>query len=189
MYKRQLLNRLGLAVFVLFVVCVLVIFHDGLVNLITTPLVGGSNLPAGGTDLVSTVLYIIFTGLILIDLVVIGVGVIISFLDYKNYTFRFEEFDLIVKRGILNKEETSVPYRQMQDVDLEQNLMYQLFGVCRVVMMTAGHEDSGMNDDTETVLEPIDKTLGEEIRKLLQSRIGVQVVESEKQVEAEEQTK
>lgn len=181
-----ILNRLWVSVFFLIILCVVAFFHDALVNLITAPL-GSDGLPSPDlVNLVSSLIYLIIGGLFLISLIFIGAAIIISFLDYRNYTFSFEEFDLIVRRGIINREETSIPYRQMQDVDIEQSLMYQFFGVSRVVVITAGHEDSNMHDDTEMILEPIDKALAEEIRRALQARIGVQVVESEKQAESEE---
>ena len=167
----------------LFLVCMAIFFHDGLVNVIGSSLGSGVQISSGSLNTISLVLYLLFAGIILVSIIAILIGLIISFLDYKNYTFKFEEFDLIVRRGFLNKEQTSIPYRQIQDTDIEQSLIYQAFGVSRVVIITAGHENSGMNDNLETVLEPIDTTLAEEIRGALQSRIGVQVVESEKEAE------
>jgi uncharacterized membrane protein YdbT with pleckstrin-like domain len=105
-------------------------------------------------------------------------SIIVSYLQYRFYTFTFEEFDLKLKRGVINQIEVSIPYRQIQDVNVIRSLWYRIFGVSRLVVISAGH--GGEKDDqTENVFDPIDKNLGEEIRQALERRIGVQVVQSE----------
>src|SRR3954465_12679467 len=34
-------------------------------------------------------------------------------LEYSNYSFMFEEFDLVMHSGVLNKKQTVIPYRQI----------------------------------------------------------------------------
>ena len=109
------------------------------------------------------------------------VGFLISYLEYRTYRFTLEEFDLKVERGILTKHEISISYRQIQDVNIERSLFYQLFGISKLVIMSAGREDPGLHDEAqaEVILDPLDKNMAEEIREELQGRIGVQVVEPE----------
>ena len=107
------------------------------------------------------------------------VGLIISWLSYENFTFNFKEFEIRLKKGIINKEEVSIPYHQAANVHVDRNLLYQLFGVSRLVINTDGVDDSGSGEE-EATFDPIDKRLAEQMQALLQSRIGVQIVEQKK---------
>jgi uncharacterized membrane protein YdbT with pleckstrin-like domain len=73
----------------------------------------------------------------------------------------------------------------MQNVDVTRPLVYRLFGISRLVVLSAGHEQAGEGDQTDTVFDPIDSEVAEEIRVLLGRRIGVQVIEHE--TEADQQ--
>lgn len=118
-----------------------------------------------------------------------ALGFIVSYLQYRNYVFSFDEFGVKVRRGILSQKEISIPYRQIQDVDIIRTIVHRCFGVSKLVMITAGHEDKGEESDgTDTVLDPIDRSIGEEMRTFLERRIGVQIVEGEAQADKEEQT-
>lgn len=112
-------------------------------------------------------------------------GLIISILRYRTYSFTFKEFDLRMKKGILNLKENSIPYRQIQDVDTERPLTFRLLGLSKVVILSAGHEESSEHENTEIVLEPIDVEIAEEIRTKLEREIGVQVVKNEKEADKE----
>ena len=54
---------------------------------------------------------------------------------------------LKIRRGILSKEETAIPYRQIQDVDIEQNISDRIWGVARLAILTAGHEEAKEGDE------------------------------------------
>lgn len=123
--------------------------------------------------------------LLLISIIMFIVGYIISKIHYNNYTFTLEEFDLKLKRGLFNVKEISLPYRQIQSVDITRTLFHQFFGVCRLVMITAGHEDEKEHDETDTVFDPIDTDLAEEVRLFLQRKIGIQIVETERSHETD----
>lgn len=114
------------------------------------------------------------------------VGILIAYLEYINYSYRFDEFDLIMKKGILDKVQTSVPYRQIQDVDIERPLSYQLLGLSRLVIKTAGTDEKNENDMTEIAIEPINKSDAEEIQNMLERKIGVQIMETDNKADKEE---
>lgn len=123
-------------------------------------------------------------GVYLLSYLVLAAGFIITILEYFNYTYMVQEFDLLVKHGILNKQEISIPYRQMQNVNVQRGILYQLLGFSRVVIESAGHEEHGMAH-SEIMLDPMDSTTASELREFLERRIGVQVVENEKVVDRE----
>ena len=54
--------------------------------------------------------------------IVFAITILIAWLIYKNYKYCLGDDSLKIKRGILNKEEVAIPYRQIQDVDLGATL-------------------------------------------------------------------
>jgi len=123
------------------------------------------------------------TSFIAVIILVLGVlmfllGYFIARLEYYHYTFTLEEFGVKLKKGIFNIKEISIPYRQIQSVDVRQTLFYQMFHVSRLVLLTAGEEGQQASADSDTIFDPIDDDIAEEIRSILQRRVGVQVVES-----------
>ncbi len=120
----------------------------------------------------------IIFGLLGISLFFFIIGLVVTSLFYNFYTFTLEEFDLRLRRGVLHREEISIPYRQMQNVNIVRTLFYQILGVSKLYIDSAGHEDPGVEDESEIILQPIEKEVAEEIRSLLEHRIGVQIVES-----------
>ena len=117
--------------------------------------------------------------LILMTIVLFVVTFIVGWLDYSKYSFTFEEYDLRMKRGLIKKRETSIPYKQIQDINIERNPTFQLLGLSKIVMTTAGHEDAGQEGFSEVVIEAIDKELAGEMRDMLQEKIGVQITRPE----------
>jgi putative membrane protein len=117
---------------------------------------------------------------VLQGLAVLGffLGFLVAWLVYYFYTFTMEEFDLRLKRGVLHREEISIPYRQMQNVNIVRSLFYQIIGVSKLYIDSAGHEEPGAPDESEIILKPIEKEVAEQIRSLLEHRIGVQMVEN-----------
>ena len=137
-------------------------------------------------NLTSEILIIFFLVIVCLGILVCFLGIIISYLEYRNYTYRFDEFDLTLKRGILDIKENSVPYRQIQNVDIERSIGYQLFGLSKLVIKTAGTEEGTEREMTEIKIEPIDKNVAEEIQSMLERKIGVQIVENDTIADKEE---
>jgi len=111
----------------------------------------------------------------------------IAWLIYVNYKFALGDNSLKIKRGILNKEEVAIPYRQIQDVDINRDLSFQMMGLSRIVILTAGHEDSRDSSDdpaergqSEGYLPALDKDLAEWLQAELLKRANVQKVVEEK---------
>jgi len=70
--------------------------------------------------------------------VVLGITFFIAWLIYSSYKFCLGDDSLKIKRGILDKEEVSIPYRQIQNVDIKRDLSFQMIGLSRIVILTAG---------------------------------------------------
>ena len=110
-----------------------------------------------------------------------------SWIIYANYKFSIGDNCLKIKRGILNKEEVSIPYGKIQDVDIHRDLSFQILGLSQIVILTAGHEDSVNGDDapagsgeSEGYLPALDRNLAEWLQAELLKRANVQKVTMEK---------
>ena len=107
----------------------------------------------------------------------------ISWLVYVNYKFALGENSLKIKRGILNKEEVAIPYRQIQDVDVRRDLGFRMMGLSRIIILTAGHEDPMEHDDyseergeSEGYFPALDHNLAEWLQAEILKRANVQKV-------------
>ena len=136
----------------------------------------GGQATASSVGPISSSVSFIVSACFLVGIFLLLVSFIASWIQYHNFTFDFGEFDLHLKRGIIDRKETSIPYRQIQDVNIERNFDHQLMGLAKIVITTAGHEETGEKGMSEIILEPLDRSVAEEIRTLLERKIGVQVV-------------
>ncbi len=123
-------------------------------------------------------------GISIIGIFATVVGAIIAHLEYSHHTFTLEEFGIRVREGVLSINELSIPYRQMQDINIERTLLYRMCGLSRVIIESAGQEEKNDGDETDITFDPIDATLAEELRTLLGRKIGVQVIKTEIQADA-----
>ena len=118
-----------------------------------------------------------FFALIAIAIIIGMIAFVKSTLEYRNFSFTLEEFNIKIKRGVLSTTEISVPYRQLQDVVIARDINYKMFGLSRLVLNTLKDDESGDHKSSQIVLEPIDAILADEARQILESKIGVHVIE------------
>src|SRR5258708_2699313 len=103
----------------------------------------------------------------------------VAWLTYTNYRFALREDSLKITRGIFNKEEISIPYRQIQNVTIDRDLTFQMFGVSKVIISTAGEGDTAEGKEgSEGILPAIDKAFAETLQNELLKRANVQEVVS-----------
>ena len=56
---------------------------------------------------------------------------------YLTFRYRFDAQDLVVRRGLIFRNERHIPYSRIQNVDLVQNVLHRLCGVAEVRVQTA----------------------------------------------------
>jgi putative membrane protein len=114
--------------------------------------------------------------------IALAITFLVAWLVYSTYKFCLGDDSLKIKRGILNKEEVAIPYRQIQDVDLKRDLSFQMMGLSQIIILTAGHDEDEKpgDDDTEGILPALDKNLAEWMQAELLKRANVQKVTEEK---------
>ena len=104
-------------------------------------------------------------------------GFLIAWLKYTNYKFILHETALEIEQGIFYKDAVSIPYRSVQNVDIQRSLGYRLFGISKVIILTAGHEDfNDIDGQSEGIIPIMDKQEANELRQILLSRTHVQEV-------------
>ncbi len=180
-YLMMASQRMSAGLGILLLATGLLVAKGGLAVLISKPLAlaGVTNASAAA---LSNLNYIT-AGLFIIALLVCLIGVLIARMQYAHYTFTFEEFDMKLTHGIIAIIQISIPYRSMQDINIERNLGHRLSGTSRVIINSAGHEESDERNETDIVLDPISEDRAEDIRLMLQRKIGVQVVQGEKEAD------
>jgi uncharacterized membrane protein YdbT with pleckstrin-like domain len=112
---------------------------------------------------------------ILLDIIIVGilfclVILIIEWLKYKSVKFMLDEFSFHVQRGILSKSDIAIPYKQIQNVNREQNFNEKMLGIAHVVIETAGTDDSESNAKSEGVLPILNSALATSLEKELLKR-------------------
>jgi uncharacterized membrane protein YdbT with pleckstrin-like domain len=102
-----------------------------------------------------------------------------AWLEYISFSFFIDEHAFKTRSGILDISEMSILYHQIQNVDIDRPLMYRLFGMSRLSILTAGHEDPDhpeLHDESEGIIDLIDEKKAEELQQLLLARSNVQEV-------------
>jgi uncharacterized membrane protein YdbT with pleckstrin-like domain len=130
--------------------------------------------------------------IIFLFIITTAYAVIFSWLSHKTHTFTMTDHALEIQQGILSRQEMSIPYRQIQDVDVNQSFLYRMIGVCRLVILTAGHEDMDDEDrdHSEGLFVLMDRDLAFLLHDELMKRANVQEMTEfkEKTVSAENPT-
>ena len=79
-----------------------------------------------------------YTNYFLIAFVVyVPIGFVISVLQRHNFHFALEEKFLLLRQGVLSKEERNVPYGVIQHVFVKQDLFDRVFGLASVAIENA----------------------------------------------------
>ena len=100
-----------------------------------------------------------------------------AWMIYINYVFSMADDSFKIKRGFLNKTENAIPYRQIQNVDIERSFTFQMLGLSRLIILTAGQEDKHSNDEeSEGIIPAIDQKLAEWLQTELLKRANIQKV-------------
>jgi len=130
----------------------------------------------------SSLIDTIFKTLILIWLLlVIGLAIIV-YLQYQNYKIMVTDDCLKITRGVLNKEEISLPYSKIESVVIKQSFDNQLFGVSRLIITPTNDLDepippnSKINNSPkidEEIVPIIDNDLALELQDVLAQKANI----------------
>lgn len=103
-----------------------------------------------------------------------------NFLSYYYFTFLIKKEEIIIKHGVLSRNQRNIHIERVQNVDISQNFLQQILRIAKVEIQTAG------GIETEGLLEFVSKNDAEEIRNVI--RKYQNILEEEKKEEIEEDT-
>jgi len=84
-------------------------------------------------------------------------------LNYHNYTYQFRKKRIVIRKGVLNKERTVIPYIKIQNVNINRNLLQRSLGIATIKIETAGTnpwESEGVIDGIGDYHRFIQHTMG-----------------------------
>ncbi|HEY4500241.1 MAG TPA: PH domain-containing protein [Candidatus Paceibacterota bacterium] len=110
------------------------------------------------------------------------VGFVIAFVSgkivHKNTGFMLGEDALLLRHGVFTKEEFAIPYRQIQNIEIERTFGDQMMGISKLIILTAGHEgdEEEKKDDPEGIIPSIDLNIAVSLEGELLKRANIQRV-------------
>ena len=64
-----------------------------------------------------------------------------SVLRYVSFRYRYDETDLVIRTGLIQRNERHVPYARIQNLEAVQGVLHRLFGVVEVRVDTGGGQE------------------------------------------------
>lgn len=68
-------------------------------------------------------------------------AVLVSIARYVSFRLRYDEHELVIRSGLIFRNERHIPYSRIQNVDAIQNLFHRLFNVVEVRLETGGGQE------------------------------------------------
>ena len=88
-----------------------------------------------------------------------GLYVLSAVLRYVSYRYRYEDNELVIRSGVLFRNERHVPYARIQNLDAVQNVFHRLFRVVEVRVET------GSGNEPEAKMSVLPVAAFEEMRR------------------------
>ncbi len=119
-------------------------------------------------------------GLLAVDLIAWLVALIMPFVRYNWYRARFTEEEIDIRQGFLIIKEIIIPIERLQKISLETGPLDRLFGMSKVIVYTAGGEET---------IRFLENERAEQIGEVLKNRINRYAIRSrEQEIKKEERT-
>lgn len=128
------------------------------------------------TTLISKGLDLIIVFGLFIVLVSWVILIISGLIKHLTFYYMIDAHGISIKKGLIYKTEKTTPLRHIENIDILQPLLYQILGVAKMHIMT-GEEDGGNNSNnlTEIKFPIIEKSLADDLKKEIFSRISIQL--------------
>jgi len=85
-------------------------------------------------------------------------------LKYLYFTFHIEGDELIIQKGLLQKERKSIPLERIQSININQNVVQRILGIVSLEVDTAGSKVK------ELEIPGLEKAFASDFKELLQER-------------------
>jgi len=128
------------------------------------------------TEVSSIIVSYFIYGLFALTVALIIFGLIMSWINYISCDFTLDENAFNIRRGFLTKREVSIPYRQIQNINIEQSLSHKMLGIGKLVILTEGDHSNLDENNREGVFEVIDYSLAHQVREFILQRTNLQII-------------
>lgn len=99
---------------------------------------------AGGAGYVAIIERQDMSRVLTVAAIAMGIGVVVALIGWWRFTYRVAPGEIVIEQGVLKRERRVIPFDRVQDISIEQGLLYRLFGTARVRIETGGSgEDEG----------------------------------------------
>jgi putative membrane protein len=122
-----------------------------------------------------TIASFLVNGLFSLSVLLIVFGIIMSWINYISCEFTLDENSFSMRRGIFNKKEVFIPYRQIENINIDQTFNFKMMGVSKLTIETAGNNNNNAGKP-EVVFEVIDAKVAINIREFILQRTNTEVV-------------
>ncbi|HAE36956.1 MAG: Membrane-flanked domain-containing protein [Candidatus Nomurabacteria bacterium GW2011_GWF2_35_66] len=116
------------------------------------------------------------SGLFIISAVFILGAFVTSWFKYTSCDFSLDENAFNIRRGFFTKKEISIPYRQIQNVNIEQSISHKMLGIGKLVILTEGDHSENNGEASGGSFDVIDYVLAHKVREFILQRANFQIV-------------
>jgi len=88
---------------------------------------------------ISSIISILFIGIVLVIVLTIVLGEIYSQMTYNRWFYEFTKHGLKLERGIIWKRYSNIPYDRIQNIDIHRGILARIFGFSTLDIQTAGY--------------------------------------------------
>ncbi|GGE12527.1 PH domain-containing protein [Psychroflexus salis] len=94
---------------------------------------------------------------------------IFSYLSYLKYQFQIQQKAFIVQKGVIKRSKVEIPFHRIQNINLQQNILQQVFGVVGFQIETAGESASEIKIKalSQTTAKQLKNALLEDVKDVL----------------------
>lgn len=130
-------------------------------------------------DSINTVFLYVVGALYVASIIVLAIGLLVNLLHYIGCRFNLDTYAFRLRRGIFSRDDISIPYRQIQDVDVDQSVLGRLFGIGKLIILTAGNnENNAHGEESEVVFGIVDISVAKYLQKALTEKSSIQLVKN-----------
>ncbi|HTX87061.1 MAG TPA: PH domain-containing protein [Candidatus Nanoarchaeia archaeon] len=109
------------------------------------------------------------------SLIIIGLVLLIGWLEYSRYKIFIDQQSIKINRGIIKEEQIGIPFRRIKEAAIERGMFDQLFGISNLILTVLG-EDDGKNFSQESrlALPALDRKIAQAIQDIILKRADVE---------------
>ena len=107
-------------------------------------------------------------------------AIVIAYAWYYSFRYKIGDNDISFEKGLISRQEISVPFHQIQNADIEQSILYRIFNLADLVILTAGREDPerATQNESEIVMPALNADEARRLHEYLLDRANVQKIVS-----------